>query len=487
MHLGDLASADVTLDPGARAIEIGGLAADSRAVERGFLFVALSGSLTDGARYIADAVGHGAAAILVDRATPVSAVAGVAVLLRADDPRRELALMAARFHPRQPERLVAVTGTSGKTSVAAFARQIFAAAGHEAASVGTIGIVSRRWSTYSSLTTPDPIALHGMLDRLAREGVTHAALEASSHGLDQRRLDGIRIAAAGFTNLGRDHMDYHATVADYLAAKLRLFTTILPKDGTAVVDMDGAEAEAVVAAARGRGQKLIRIGRRGSELRLVDLSASGFRQRLRIDAFGRIDDVVLPLAGAFQASNALVAAGLAVGAGVRTDDAVAALAELEGAPGRLELVGHKANGAMIFIDYAHKPEALVSALSALRPMTAGRLVVILGAGGDRDPGKRPLMGRAAAEHADIVFVTDDNPRSEDPAEIRRAVIAGAPNAIEIGDRGRAIAEAIAMLAPGDVLCVAGKGHETGQIVGTEVIPFSDHHAVRAILAAEEAA
>jgi UDP-N-acetylmuramoyl-L-alanyl-D-glutamate--2,6-diaminopimelate ligase len=486
MHLGDLASADVTLDPGARAIEIGGLAADSRAVERGFLFAALSGSLTDGARYIGDAIGQGAAAILVDRATAVPAMAGVAVL-RSDDPRRELALMAARFHPRQPERLVAVTGTSGKTSVAAFARQIFAAAGHEAASVGTIGIVSRRWSTYGNLTTPDPIALHGMLDRLTREGVTHAALEASSHGLDQRRLDGIRIAAAGFTNLGRDHMDYHATVADYLAAKLRLFTTILPRDGAAVVDMDGAEAEAVVAAARRRGQRLIRIGRRGSELRLVDLSASGFRQRLRIDAFGRIDDIVLPLAGAFQASNALVAAGLAVGAGVPTGDAVAALAELEGAPGRLELVGHKANGAMIFIDYAHKPDALVSALSALRPLTAGRLVVVFGAGGDRDPGKRPLMGRAAAEHADVVIVTDDNPRSEDPAEIRRAVIAGTTNAIEIADRGRAIAEAIAMLAPGDVLCVAGKGHETGQIVGAEMIPFSDHHAVRAILAAEEAA
>jgi len=486
MHLGDLASADVTLDPGARAIEIGGLAADSRAVERGFLFAALSGSLTDGARYIGDAIGHGAAAILVDRATPVAAMAGVAVL-RSDDARRELALMAARFHSRQPERLVAVTGTSGKTSVAAFARQIFAAAGHEAASVGTIGIVSRRWSTYGNLTTPDPIALHGMLDRLAREGVTHAALEASSHGLDQRRLDGIRIASAGFTNLGRDHMDYHATVADYLAAKLRLFTTILPRDGTAVVDMDGAEAEAAVAAARRRGQRLIRIGRGGSELRLVDLSRSGFRQRLRIDAFGRIDDVVLPLAGAFQVSNALVAAGLAVGAGVPTDNAVAALADLEGAPGRLELVGHKANGAMIFIDYAHKPDALVSALSALRPLTAGKLVVIFGAGGDRDPGKRPLMGRAAAAHADVVFVTDDNPRSEDPAEIRRAVIAGAPNAIEIDDRGRAIAEAIAMLAPGDVLCVAGKGHETGQILGAEVIPFSDHHAVRAILAAEEAA
>jgi UDP-N-acetylmuramoyl-L-alanyl-D-glutamate--2,6-diaminopimelate ligase len=486
MHLGDLASADVALDTGARAIEIGGLAADSRAVARGFLFAALPGTTTDGARYIGDAIAHGAAAVLVDRKTPLPAAANVAVV-RADDPRRELALMAARLYPHQPDRLVAVTGTSGKTSVAAFARQIFAAAGYEAASIGTIGIVSRRWSTYSSLTTPDPIALHGILDRLAREGVTHAALEASSHGLDQRRLDGIRIQAAGFTNLGRDHMDYHPTVADYLAAKLRLFETILPGDGTAVVDMDGARSEDVSAAVRGRGQTTIRVGRRGSELRLVALAASGFRQRLSIECFGRTVEVMLPLTGSFQASNALVAAGLAIAVGVPAEQAVAALARLEGTPGRLELVGHKANGAMIFIDYAHKPDALVSALAALRPFTTGRLLVIFGAGGDRDPGKRPLMGRAAAEHADIVIVTDDNPRSEDPAEIRRAVLAGAPGAIEIGDRGRAIAEAIAMLAPGDVLCIAGKGHETGQIIGSEVIPFSDHHVVRTVLAAEEAA
>jgi UDP-N-acetylmuramoyl-L-alanyl-D-glutamate--2,6-diaminopimelate ligase len=250
--------------------------------------------------------------------------------------------------------------------------------------------------------------------------------------------------------------------------------------------MDGAEAEAVVGAAGTRGRSLIRIGRRGRELRLIDVSASGFRQRLRVDAFGRIEDVVLPLAGAFQVSNALVAAGLAMGAGIDSDVAIAALAGLEGAPGRLELVGHKANGAMIFIDYAHKPDALVSALSALRPMTAGKLIVVFGAGGDRDPGKRPLMGKAAAENADLVIVTDDNPRSEDPAEIRRAIMAGAPQAIEIGDRGRAIAEAIAMLEEGDVLCIAGKGHETGQIVGGEVIPFSDHHAVGAILAEEAA-
>jgi UDP-N-acetylmuramoyl-L-alanyl-D-glutamate--2,6-diaminopimelate ligase len=486
MQLGDLAPAEVKLDPGIGATEINGLSADSRAVGRGFLFAALPGSTTDGARFVADAVGRGAVAILAGSHVRLETGPAVAVV-RADDPRRALALMAARLHPRQPEKLVAITGTSGKTSVAAFTRQICAAAGHEAASIGTLGIVSRRWSAYASLTTPDPIALHASLDRLAREGVTHAAIEASSHGLDQRRLDGMRIVAAGFTNLGRDHMDYHATVADYLAAKLRLFSTILPVDGIAVVDMDDARSADVVAAARLRGQKLIRSGAGGVEIRLADISPDGFRQRLRIEAFGRSYDILMPLAGGFQASNALVAAGLAIGAGIPADTALHGLAELQGAPGRLELAGRKANGALIFIDYAHKPDAIVSALQALRPMTARRLVIVFGAGGDRDAGKRPLMGQAAAENADVVFVTDDNPRSEDPAEIRRAIMAAAPGAIEIGDRGEAIAEAIAMLGPGDVLCVAGKGHETGQIMGGEVIPFSDHRAIRGILDAEEAA
>jgi UDP-N-acetylmuramoyl-L-alanyl-D-glutamate--2,6-diaminopimelate ligase len=483
MLLGDLA-ADLTIESGTAATNITGLTADSRAVERGFLFAALAGATTDGARFIGDAVRRGATAVLVGPGVEADVPV---VVIRAPDPRRVLALMAARFHPLQPEHLVAITGTSGKTSVAAFVRQIFAAAGQEAASIGTIGIVSRRWSTYGNLTTPDPIVLHATLDRLAREGVTHAALEASSHGLDQRRLDGIRIAAAGFTNLGRDHMDYHATVAGYLAAKLRLFDTILPEDGTAVVDMDGAESEAVVAVAKQRGQQLIRVGRKGVEVKLANLTPTGLRQRLTIEAFGKSYGIMLPLAGAFQASNALVAAGLAIGGGVEVETALAALAKLEGAPGRLELVGRKANGAMIFVDYAHKPDAIVSALTALRPMTAGRLVIVFGAGGDRDPGKRPLMGKAATDHADVVIVTDDNPRSENPAAVRSAILAAAPGASEIGDRGEAIARAIALLSPGDVLVVAGKGHETGQKIGNEEIPFSDHQAVRDVLAAEEAA
>jgi UDP-N-acetylmuramoyl-L-alanyl-D-glutamate--2,6-diaminopimelate ligase len=282
-------------------------------------------------------------------------------------------------------------------------------------------------------------------------------------------------------------MDYHATVADYLGAKLRLFTAILPKDGTAIVDMDGAYSEEVTMTAAERGERLIRTGRKGREIRLLEIVPDGFRQRLRLEAFGKSREVLLPLAGAFQVSNALVAAGLAIGAGVDAETALAALDRLSGAPGRIELIGRKANGAMIFVDYAHKPDALESVLSALRPMTEGQLVVVIGAGGDRDPGKRPLMGEVAERLADTVIVTDDNPRSENPATIRKAIMAAAPNAIEIGDRAAAIREAIAMLGHGDVLCVAGKGHETGQIVGSKKLEFSDHAVITGLLAAEVAA
>ena len=487
IHLGDLAkAAGLSLSTGIGAVEIGGLTADSRRIAPGDLFAALPGVAADGARFAGQAVDRGAVAVLAATGAVLDLPAEIPVL-HAAEPRRALALMAARFYPRQPAHLVAVTGTSGKTSVAAFVRQIFAAAGHAAASLGTIGVVSAKRTEYGNLTTPDPVALHAELDRLAGEGVTHAALEASSHGLDQHRLDGIRIVAAGFTNLGRDHMDYHATVEAYLAAKLKLFTDVLPASGTAVVDMDGARSADVAAVAGARGQRLVRVGRAGSEIRLDALAADGFRQRLSLSVFGARRDVLLPLAGSFQASNALTAAGLAIGAGIDADTAIGALANLEGAPGRLELVGRKQNGALVFIDYAHKPDALVSALETLRPMTRGRLFVVFGAGGNRDKGKRPLMGKAATDNADVVIVTDDNPRSEDAASIRKAIVAAAPAAIEIGDRGEAVARAVAMLEPGDVLCVAGKGHETGQIVGDRVIPFSDHEAVKQALAAEEAA
>ncbi|MEO8668538.1 MAG: Mur ligase family protein, partial [Bauldia sp.] len=327
MLLGDLVTADLTLADGDGAKEIAGLSADSRAIRRGFLFAALAGATTDGARFVADAAARGASAVLVASDAHIERVPGVAVL-RAADPRLALAKLAARFFPRQPEHLVAVTGTSGKTSVAAFARQIFGAAGYEAASIGTLGVVSRPWTEYGSLTTPDPVALHRRLDRLAGEGVNAAALEASSHGLDQRRLDGIRIKAAGFTNLGRDHMDYHPTVEAYLDAKRRLFSDILPQDGTAVVDMDDAWGASIVATAASRGQHLVRTGRNGAEIRVRSLIPDGFQLRLAVEAFGKPYDILLPLAGAFQASNALVAAGLAIGAGVAALTAFAALGDL---------------------------------------------------------------------------------------------------------------------------------------------------------------
>jgi UDP-N-acetylmuramoyl-L-alanyl-D-glutamate--2,6-diaminopimelate ligase len=486
MLLGDLAAVDLILTDGARAINVRGIAADSRAVGPGFLFAALPGTATDGARFAGEAVGRGAVAVLTGAETRLEGIGEVPVL-RADDPRRALALMAARFYPRQPKHLVAVTGTSGKTSVVDFARQIFVAAGKPAASIGTLGIITGLRRDRGQLTTPDVVGLHAELERLALDGVSHVAVEASSHGLDQRRLDGLRIEAAAFTNLGRDHMDYHPTVEAYLDAKLRLFGDVLPRDGTAVIAVDGARAADVLAVATARGQHLIRVGEAGPEIRLLALMPEGLRQRLRVEAFGRRRDVALPLAGAFQATNALVAAGLAIATGIDVDVALDALAGLRGPAGRLELAGRKANGAMIFIDYAHKPEALASALAALRALAEGRLIVVIGAGGDRDPGKRPLMGKAAADGADVVIVTDDNPRSEDPAAIRKAILAGAAHAIEIGDRGGAIAEAIAMLEAGDILCVAGKGHETGQIIGGRTLPFSDHDAVKRALAAEEVA
>ena len=485
MLLGDLAGADPGVLANPRAIDISGLSADSRLVKPGFLFAALSGASADGAVFAADAVDRGAVVILAAIDAEIEVPSDIAVI-RSDDPQRTLALFAARFHPAQPERMVAVTGTSGKTSVVEFARQILAAAGREAASIGTLGIVTSRATRPGGLTTPDPVALHAELDRLARGGVSDAAIEASSHGLDQRRLDGLRLEAAGFTNLGRDHLDYHRDEADYMAAKLRLFSDILPADGTVVIDMDDKHAQAVASLAGGRGQKVMSVGRKGTDIRLVRSVADGFGQRVELNVFGLDANMTIPLAGTFQVSNALMAVGLAIAVGVEADAASASLEGLNGAPGRLEFVGRKANGAMVFVDYAHKPEALVHALSALRPMTENRLVIVFGAGGDRDPGKRPLMGRAAAAGADHVIVTDDNPRSEDPAAIRRAIVDAAPGAMEIGDRGAAVAQAVAMLGPGDVLCVAGKGHETGQIIGDRSIPYSDHEAVRAALAGEAA-
>jgi UDP-N-acetylmuramoyl-L-alanyl-D-glutamate--2,6-diaminopimelate ligase len=463
------------------AIDITGLAVDSRAVKPGDLFFALAGSKADGARFIDSAVAAGAVAIAGDHPPPNQSVPFV----RVPNPRRALAQAAARFYPRQPGTIAAVTGTSGKTSVAAFTREIWQRLGHVSASIGTIGLVSPKRTVYGSLTTPDPIALHRQLDEIARDGVTHLALEASSHGLDQFRLDGVRIAAGAFTNLSRDHMDYHPDVAHYLAAKLRLFRDLVVADGPAVISADHDCSQEVIAAARGRKLRVAAVGRNGDGagegIRLLGAEISGLAQQLTLEHRGRRHAVRLPLVGAFQVENALVAAGLAIGTGGEPAAVFAALEHLEGAKGRLERVGER-NGASIFVDYAHKPDALAKALQALRPYAKRRLVVVFGAGGDRDAGKRPLMGAIASEHADRVIVTDDNPRSENPQTIRSAILAAARGAQEIGDRAEAIKTAIAELEPGDALLIAGKGHETGQIVGNTTLPFSDHDAVTAALA-----
>jgi UDP-N-acetylmuramoyl-L-alanyl-D-glutamate--2,6-diaminopimelate ligase len=478
MTLADLLAGLASLDPPSAGIEIGGVTADSRAVKRGDLFVALPGTKADGLAFAGQAVAAGAAAVVAERAPP-EPLAGAA-FVKVANARRVLALAAARIYPQQPKVIAAVTGTSGKTSVAAFTRQIWAALGHEAASVGTVGVVTPKREVYGSLTTPDPVGLHRTLDELAREGITHLAIEASSHGLDQHRLDGVRIAAAGFTNLSRDHLDYHPSVEAYLAAKLRLFEDLVANGGSAVIDVDHEHSAAVVAAARKRGLRLITVGCNGEGIRLLDAVIDGFAQRLTVAHAGKTYSLRLPLVGAFQIENALVAAGLVIATGGAPDQVFAALSSLQGAKGRLDLVGDR-NGAPVFVDYAHKPDALEKALEALRPYVKRDLVVVFGAGGDRDKGKRPLMGAIAVKGAERVIITDDNPRSEEPASIRAAILAAAPGAIEIGDRREAIHAAVASLQKGDVLLIAGKGHETGQIVGGRVLPFSDHDEAAAAL------
>jgi UDP-N-acetylmuramoyl-L-alanyl-D-glutamate--2,6-diaminopimelate ligase len=478
MTLRDLLSDDARRDARHDALAIAGLSADSRAVKPGFLFVAVPGTKADGLAYVPAALAAGAVAVMAERA-PAQLPDGVALVL-VPNVRRALALAAARFYPRQPATIAAVTGTSGKTSVAAFTRHIWATLGQRAASIGTVGVVTPEQEIYGSLTTPDPVELHRTLDELAGNGIIHLALEASSHGLDQHRLDGVRVAIASFTNLTRDHLDYHPTLEAYLAAKLVLFERIVRPDGAAVVAADTPEAATVVAAARRRGLTVLTVGRNGDGIRLLDAAIDGFAQRLRLAHAGRTYNVRLPLVGAFQVENALVAAGQAIAAGGEPAAVFAALEHLVGAKGRLELVGRQ-RGAPIFVDYAHKPDALAKAIAALRPYAKGRLVVVFGAGGDRDHGKRPLMGAIAAENADRVIVTDDNPRSEEPAKIRAAILAAAPGAIEIGDRREAIRRSVAELQAGDVLLIAGKGHETGQIVGKQTLPFSDHAAVAAAL------
>jgi UDP-N-acetylmuramoyl-L-alanyl-D-glutamate--2,6-diaminopimelate ligase len=460
-------------------LETGGVSSDSRRIKSGDLFVAVHGTKADGASYAADAAARGAAAIVAAKG---AAIGNPSIpVISVDDPRQALALVAAQFAGRQPETMVAVTGTSGKTSVAAFTRQIWEQAGFAAASIGTTGVVAPGRNEYGSLTTPDPVELHRLLAELADAGVTHASMEASSHGLDQRRLDGVRLAAGAFTNLGRDHMDYHPTVEEYHRAKLRLFDTLLPKGAPAVIFADDEWSTPTVNAARAAGVNVLTVGRHGDFLRLKRVEHERFRQRAEIEADGVIYEIDLPLAGDFQIYNALVAAGLAISTGTPAAKALAALEKLKGAPGRLDLVGTTAEGAPVYVDYAHKPDALENVLASVRPFTTGRVIVVFGCGGDRDRGKRPIMGEIATRLADVTIVTDDNPRSEVPETIRAAILAAAPGAIEVADRRRAIHEAVAMLHAGDTLIVAGKGHEEGQTVGGETLPFSDHEEVRLAL------
>lgn len=483
MTLKSLADSDRIGDFASETIEIRGLTADSREVEPGYLFAALAGSETDGVKFIPDALARGAAAILISTGRTADIPEDVPVI--ADpEPRRRFAHMARRFYPGQPECTIAITGTNGKTSVASFVQQIWQAHGLNAASLGTVGLVTNKARESIPYTTPDPVFLHKILSRIVMEGVTHLALEASSHGLAQYRVDGVAFAAAAFTNISRDHLDYHADFDDYFEQKLRLFSEVLPEDAAVVVDLDSQGAGRVAEIARHRELALFTVGREVDGLRLLDSKMDGFRQILTVRWAGSEYTIGLPLVGDFQASNALVAAGICLATGSDPDLVFQAVGNLKGAAGRLDYVGKAASGAPIFVDFAHTPDALKNVLAALRPYAKGKLDIVFGCGGDRDKGKRPQMGEIASQLADRVYVTDDNPRREAATTIRSEIVAAATGAIEIGDRGEAIAAAIRALGADDVLLIAGKGHETGQIIGENVIPFSDHEAVRQALAQE---
>lgn len=462
-------------------VEIQGLALDSRRVRPGDLFAALAGSRSDGLCFARDALAAGAVAVLGDARLALEPWPVPVVV--AEDPRAALARIAARFFASQPAFVAGVTGTSGKTSVVEFTRQLWERLGYRAASLGTLGLRGALGERPSELTTPDAITLHRTLAELARAGVAHLAMEVSSHALDQRRVEGVRFSAAAFTNLSRDHLDYHGTLEAYRAAKLRLFAELLPEGAPAVVDADIPERAMIEEIARRRRLTLLTYGEKGAQLRLCAQQPLPSGQRLELLLEGRPLVVESRLVGPFQARNLLAALGLVLASGVPLERAAAHLGELRGAPGRMQHVADHPSGAAVFVDYAHKPEALRQALAALRPHCRGRLHLVFGCGGERDRGKRPLMGAIAAELADTVIVTDDNPRREDPAVIRREILAGCPRAREIGDRRAAIAAALDALEAGDVLLIAGKGHEAYQIVGERTLPFDDAAVVRELLGA----
>ncbi len=459
-------------------IEIAGLTADSRCVRPGYLFAAIPGTRLDGRRFIADALRAGAAAILAPPDISPESLERSVPVIHDPNPRRRLARMAALFYETQPSVIVAVTGTNGKTSVASFVRQIWTGLGIRAASLGTLGLVAPDFNRPGNLTTPDPVDLHRVLAELAHADTDHLAIEASSHGLAQNRLDGVVVEAAAFTNLTRDHLDYHGSMAAYREAKLRLFSELVRDGGAAVVNAEIAEFPAIAEIASERGLRLLSYGFEKGDIRC---------RRAEPDPAGWTLDIILPngdaqvrfpLPGRFQIANALAALGLVIACGADGAAATARLAGLQSVPGRLECVARLPSGGLVLVDYAHTPDALATVLAAVRPHAAGRLMVVFGCGGERDPGKRPEMGAVAAQLADSVIVTDDNPRGEDPATIRRAILAACPGAVEIPDRRDAIGVAVSELGEGDVLIIAGKGHETGQIVGDRILPFEDAAVVR---------
>ena len=475
-----LIGADAAVPAGAADLRIAGLTADSRDVKPGFLFAALPGASVDGAKFIPNAIAAGAVAVLAS-----AGVSASVPVVHSGSPRRLFAQMAARFHGRQPDLIVAVTGTSGKTSVASFVREMWTAMGMRAASLGTIGVVSPSGNFELDHTTPDPVRLHAAVARLKDDHVDHLAIEASSHGLDQYRLDGLRLAAGAFTNLSHDHLDYHTSSEAYFDAKMRLFEELLPAGAPAVINADSPHGAEVERRARANGLRAFTVGKAGRDLKLIAVEREDYGQRLEIDAGGHGMSIMLPLVGAFQASNALVAAGLVLATGGEPAQVFHTLESLHGAKGRLDLVARTSAGVPVFVDYAHKPDALENAIAALRPYAKRKLHVVFGCGGDRDKLKRPIMGEIAARLADRVYVTDDNPRTEDPDSIRDAILAACPGAIEIGNRAQAIRAAVEASAAGDAVLVAGKGHEEGQKIGKSVIPFSDHEAVKAAVTGQD--
>ncbi|MEM1237668.1 MAG: UDP-N-acetylmuramoyl-L-alanyl-D-glutamate--2,6-diaminopimelate ligase [Pseudomonadota bacterium] len=468
---------------------VSGLAVDSREVKPGFLFAALPGSNVHGAEFAQYALRQGASVILTDAEGARIAADPLkehpATLAVTEDPRGALSAAAALWFGAQPKTMVAVTGTNGKTSVSSFTRQLWSVLGKEAVNLGTTG-VEGAYEIPLAHTTPEPITLHRALAEVQRHGVTHGAMEASSHGLEQRRLDGVLLSAAGFTNFTQDHLDYHKTFEAYFAAKARLFNEVVSEEGTAVINIDDPRGADMVDIAKERGLKVLTVGHyESADLQLTAQRFDGTGQDIRVTFGGASFTARLNLIGGFQAENVLVAAGLVIATGASVRDTFAAMTHLKTVRGRMEHAATRANGAAVFVDYAHTPDAVATALKAIRPHVLGRLIVVLGAGGDRDPLKRPLMGQAAAENADVVFVTDDNPRSEDPEIIRRAVMEGCPEATEVGDRAEAILRAVDALGPGDTLLIAGKGHETGQIVGDAVLPFDDVEQASIAVAALE--